>query len=63
MGTPLYTTATAPGAPAVSNVSTVGLLTTPTGYTADADLTGTGYTATDGTSTGYTAKDWSVDSP
>jgi hypothetical protein len=63
MGTPIYTTAAAPGAPAVSNVSTGGLLTTPTNYTADADLTGTGYTAGSGASTGYTANDWNVDSP
>ena len=63
MATPIYTQATAPGAPTVSNVATGGLLTTPTGYTADADLTGTGYTATDGTSGGYTANNWSVDSP
>jgi hypothetical protein len=63
MATPIYTTATAPGAPAVTNVATTGLLTTPTGYTADADLAGTGYTANTGTSTGYTSKDWSVDSP
>jgi hypothetical protein len=63
MANPIYTQATAPGAPAVSNVATGGLLTTPTSYTADADLTGTGYTAGDGTSTGYSASNWSVDAP
>jgi len=61
MADPLYTTAAAPAAPDPAKVVTGGLLTTPTTFTPQTDLTGTGYNATAGTSTGYDPTKWNVD--
>jgi hypothetical protein len=62
MTDPLYTTATAPTVPDPTKVATGGLLTSPVTSTPKTDLTGTGYSATSGTSTGYDPTKWNVDS-
>lgn len=51
MAAPIYTTASAPGVPGATPVSTSGLLTTPATYTAST-----------GTSAGYAPDKWAVDS-